>query len=59
MRLVSHEQHLTAEDSALIQEVEKRQQVAEDINEVTALKMFKELPWCRVLITPKFWWFRD
>jgi hypothetical protein len=59
MRLISREQHLTAEDSTLVDEVERRQLTAEDINEKEALKMFKELPWCHVLISPRFWWFRQ
>ena len=38
---------------------QKRQLVSYDLNVQEVEKMFRELPWATVLITPRFYFFRE
>ena len=59
MRFKPRFKTLTADESALVKDPEKHQTMSFDLNEQDAKKMFKDLPWARLLITPRFFWFRD
>jgi len=47
------------EDLKFSQDAEKRQHSSMELNEEEARAMFKSLPWAKVLIDPRFYWFRQ
>jgi len=59
VRFVPRFKTLTAEESALVKDPEKHQLVSYLLNEQDAKKFFKQLPWAKCLIDPRFYWFRD
>jgi hypothetical protein len=59
MRFIPRHKTLTPEETALVNDPDHRMKFATDLNEQEARKHFKEMPFAKVLISPRFWWFRD
>jgi hypothetical protein len=59
VRFIPRFKTLTAEEAALANDPKKRQLISYDINEAQAKDFFRQMPWCVVLTTPRFYWFRD
>ena len=59
MKLKLKDADLTGEEMTIVADPKQRQLISYEINEKEALQLFKGVPWAKVLVTPKFYFFRE